>query len=118
MDSVLFYASLVLGVPLTLLGAIVCARWYFFWRRNFDGSLITYGPFERVRHPFYAGFLAFTVGLALVLPAADTFALAVISVMSIFYYMPKEEQEILKTRERAYREYMERVPWRLIPGVY
>ena len=118
MDSVPFYASLVLGVPLTLLGAIVCARWYFFWRRNFDGSLITYGPFERVRHPFYAGFLAFTVGLALVMPAADTTALAIISVMSIFYYMPKEEQEILKTRERAYREYMERVPWRLIPGVY
>ncbi len=118
MDSVLFYASLVLGVPLTLLGAIVCARWYFFWRRNFDGSLITYGPFERVRHPFYAGFLAFTVGLALVMPAADTTALAIISVMSIFYYMPKEEQEILNTRERAYREYMERVPWRLIPGVY
>ncbi len=103
---------------MTLVGAVVCARWYFFWRRNFDGSLITYGPFERVRHPFYSGFLAFTAGIALVMPATDTIALAAISIMSILYYMPREEKEFLKTQERAYREYMERVPWRLVRGVY
>jgi protein-S-isoprenylcysteine O-methyltransferase Ste14 len=118
MDILLSYAVLVLGAPLTLIGAVVCIHWYFFWRRNFDGGIITYGPFARVRHPFYAGFLAFTIGLALILPAPDTIGLAIISVLSISYYMPREEKELLRQQERAYREYMERVPWRLIPRVY
>ena len=118
MYSLLFYAALVLGVPLTLVGAVVCVQWYFFWRRNFDGGLITYGPFARVRHPFYSGFLAFTIGLALILPAPDTIGLAIISVVTISFYMPREEKELLQQQERAYREYMERVPWRLIPRVY
>ena len=118
MASAFSYASLVLGVPLSLIGAVVCARWYFFWRRNYDGGLITYGPFAWVRHPFYSGFLAFTIGLAMLLPATDTIALAVISVASIFYYMPREEEELLRLDKRAYSEYMERVPWKLVPMVY
>jgi len=103
---------------LTLIGAVVCIRWVLFWRRNFEGSLITHGPFARVRHPFYSGFLAFTIGMAFLMPAIDTVSLAIVSVLSICYYMPREEQEFLKSQEKAYREYMDRVPWRLIPGVY
>jgi len=118
LDSLLSYGLLVLGFPLTLIGAVVCFRWYFFWRKNYQGGLITYGPFARVRHPFYAGFLAFTIGIALTMPAPDTLGLAIISVMTIFYYLPREENELLQQQERAYREYMEQVPWKLIPGVY
>jgi protein-S-isoprenylcysteine O-methyltransferase Ste14 len=118
MESLLSYALLVLGTPLTLVGAVICFRWYLFWRRNYTGGLITFGPFAQVRHPFYSGFLAFTIGLALTMPATDTLALAIISIMSISYYMPREEQELLRIQERVYREYMERVPWRLIPRVY
>ena len=118
MASVLAGAALVLGVPLALVGAIVCVRWQLFWRRNYDGSVITYGPFSWVRHPFYSGFLALTIGLALSLPAPDTIALSIISVVSIFYYMPKEEAEQLQRHKREYEEYMEQVPWKLIPRVY
>jgi len=118
LTSAFSYASLVLGVPLSLIGAVVSIRWYIFWRRNYDGGLITHGPFAWVRHPFYSGFLAFTIGLALWLPAVDTIALAVISVASIFYYMPREEEELLRLDKRAYSEYMERVPWKLVPMVY
>ena len=118
MTSVLTYAALILGVPLALVGVIVCVRWQLFWRRNYDGRLITYGPFSWVRHPFYSGFLAFTIGLALSMPASDTIALSIISAVSIFYYMPKEEAEQLKRHKREYEEYMEQVPWKLIPRVF
>ena len=118
MASFLTYAALILGVPLALVGVIVCIRWQLFWRRNYDGRLITCGPFSWVRHPFYSGFLAFTIGLALSLPAADTIALAIISIISILYYMPKEEAEQLRLHRREYEEYKEQVPWKLIPRVY
>ena len=118
MASFLTYATLILGVPFALVGAIVCVRWQLFWRRNYDGRLITYGPFSWVRHPFYSGFLSLTIGLALSMPAADTIALAIISIICIFYYMPKEEAEQLQLHKREYEEYKERVPWKLIPRVY
>ncbi len=118
MASILTYAALVLGIPLALGGAIVCVRWQFFWRRNYDGRVITHGPFSWVRHPFYSGFLALTIGLALSLPAPDTIALSIISGVVIFYYIPKEEAEQLQLHKREYEEYKEQVPWKLIPKVY
>jgi protein-S-isoprenylcysteine O-methyltransferase Ste14 len=118
LSTLLSYAFLVLGVPLTLVGAIVCVRWQIFWRRNYDGGLITHGPFIWVRHPFYSGFLVLTLGLALLLPAPDTLALFIVSVVTIFYYIPKEEKELLQRHRREYEEYMERVPWKLIPRVF
>jgi protein-S-isoprenylcysteine O-methyltransferase Ste14 len=116
--SFLNYAALIIGIPLALVGAIVCIRWQLFWRRNYDGRVITHGPFSWVRHPFYSGFLAFTIGLALSIPASDTIALMIISIFSIFYYMPKEEAEQLQRHKREYEEYKAQVPWKLIPRVY
>ena len=118
MASLLTYAALILGIPLALVGAIVCIRWQLFWRRNYDGRLITHGPFSWVRHPFYSGFLALTLGLALSLPASDTLALSFISIVTIFYYMPKEEAEQMKLHNREYEKYKEQVPWKLIPRVF
>jgi len=114
--SLLTYAALILGIPLALVGAIVCIRWQLF--RNYDGRLITHGPFSWVRHPFYSGFLALTLGLALSLPASDTLALSIISIVTIFYYMPKEEAEQMKLHKREYEEYKVQVPWKLIPRVF
>ena len=118
MASFLTIVSLIIGVPLALVGAVVCIRWQLFWRRTYDGRVITHGPFAWVRHPFYSGFLAFTIGLALSMPASDTIALMIISIFSIFYYMPKEEAEQLQRHRREYAEYKEQVPWKLIPRVF
>jgi protein-S-isoprenylcysteine O-methyltransferase Ste14 len=52
------------------------------------------------------------------LPAPDTLALFIVSVVTIFYYIPKEEKELLQRHRQEYEEYMERVPWKLIPRVF
>jgi protein-S-isoprenylcysteine O-methyltransferase Ste14 len=36
----------------------------------------------------------------------------------VFVYVRKEEEFLVKEYGKAYREYMERVPWKLIPRVY
>ena len=117
MSSIISYAQVIVGVPFTIVGFVICIRWYLFWRNNYDGSLITHGPFTWVRHPFYSGFLVLTLGLAIWLPAPDTIALLVISIVTIIIYIPREEAELLERHKQEYEEYMKRVPWKLIPRV-
>jgi len=110
--------ALGLGAVLTIAGVYVCVSWYLFWNHNFRGQLITDGPYARVRHPFYAGFLALAFGVAMVYPILETLMLVFFSIAVIYVYVGKEEEYLLQRYGREYRKYMARVRWRLIPGVY
>jgi protein-S-isoprenylcysteine O-methyltransferase Ste14 len=110
--------STAAGLALTLLGAYVCLRWYSFWKGNYRGGLLTHGPYERVRHPFYSGFLSFALGLVLLFPILETMMLATFSLAGIFVFIPREEEFLVGQFGRDYRQYMEKVRWRLIPGIY
>jgi protein-S-isoprenylcysteine O-methyltransferase Ste14 len=109
---------MAVGAFLFGLGAYVCFSWWRFWKRNYGGELLTNGPYVRVRHPFYAGFLALVVGLAVLIPMLETVMLAVFSVAVIIVYVGREEEWLVSHYGRAYREYMKKVPWRLVPRVY
>jgi protein-S-isoprenylcysteine O-methyltransferase Ste14 len=106
------------GGSLTFVGASLCLRWYTFWRRNYRGSLLTNGPYSWVRHPFYSGFLALTLGLAILIPIVETVMLSVFSIAVILFYIKREEEFLLERYGKTYRDYMRRVPWKLIPRVY
>jgi protein-S-isoprenylcysteine O-methyltransferase Ste14 len=116
--SPFFYASLLIGGALIVVGSYACVTWYIFWNREYTGQLLTDGPYSRVRHPFYSGFLALTAGLAIALPIMETVALALLSVAVIVFYIQKEEEFLIQRYGKAYREYMRRVPWKMIPRVY
>jgi protein-S-isoprenylcysteine O-methyltransferase Ste14 len=118
MPSPLLYVTMPVGGVLALVGAYVCVKWYTYWKRSYKGKLLTDGLFSRVRHPLYSGFLALVYGVLLMAPMRDTIMLAGISTSVVYVYVRKEEEFLLKRYGRAYREYMERVPWRLIPRVY
>ncbi|MGD2200402.1 MAG: isoprenylcysteine carboxylmethyltransferase family protein [Candidatus Bathyarchaeota archaeon] len=118
MQSPLTLLRTVAGGSLALMGFTVCIRWYLFWRTNFEGDLITHGPYARVRHPFYSGFLGFAVGSALFSPFFETIMLAVFTVAGILYYIPREEAYLLKQYGREYKQYMREVPWRILPRVF
>ena len=118
MFSPLIFASLVVGGILTISGAFICIKWYAFWRRNYREELLTDGPYSRVRHPFYAGFIALAIGLAVLIPLMETFMLATFSIACILFYIRREEEFLLDRYGKAYRDYMQHVRWRLIPKVY
>lgn len=113
-----FYLSLAFGGPLTCLGFYLCLRWWAFWKRNYKGELLTRGPYAGVRHPLYSAFLLLAVGLAVLFPILETVMLAVISVAVILFYVEREEGALMARYGKAYREYMRKVPWKLVPRIY
>ena len=106
------------GGLLSITGATVCVYWYVFWSRNYEGELITYGPYAYVRHPFYSGFLSLAVGLAVALPIYETRLLLVFTLAVIVVYVPKEEESLAQQYKKEYLDYMEKVRHRLIPWIY
>lgn len=118
MFSPYLLASLTVGGLLTGMGAFLCLRWWVFWNRNYRGQLLTHGPYACVRHPFYSAFLILVIGLVVLFPIYETVMLAGISVVVIIFYVGREEESLLARYGKAYREYMRRVPWRLVPRIY
>jgi protein-S-isoprenylcysteine O-methyltransferase Ste14 len=118
MASPLLYISLGLGGILTGAGGFICVNWYLFWKRSYRGQLITDGPYSWVRHPLYAGFLVLASGLAILVPIVETLMFAAFSFAVTLMYVRKEEEFLLKRYGKAYRDYMRRVPWKVIPRVY
>jgi protein-S-isoprenylcysteine O-methyltransferase len=79
-------------------------------------ELVEHGPFRIVRHPTYAGMLAFLVGWSLV---AGVVALLVTCVLAALWVGKlRVEERRLHARFPAYADYTTRIRWRLVPGVY
>jgi protein-S-isoprenylcysteine O-methyltransferase Ste14 len=106
------------GVGIALAGTIICIYWYVYWKSNFQGKLLTDGPYVYVRHPLYSGFLLLTAGLAIALPVYETRFLLIITIAVLIVYIPKEEESLLRHYKQKYKDYIEHVPYRLIPFIY
>jgi protein-S-isoprenylcysteine O-methyltransferase Ste14 len=83
--------------------------------RQVDGLQIT-GPYRFVRHPLYLGWMIATFGAAHM--TGDRFAFALISAVYLVAAIPLEERSLRAVFGDAYRQYAERVRWRVIPYVY
>lgn len=110
--------GLVLGGFLTVFGAAICLYWYVYWERNFQGELLTEGPYAVVRHPFYAGFIMLALGLTIVFPIYETRLLAVLTLAVMVTFVPREEEQLINQYKDEYRRYMKKVKWKLIPYLY
>jgi protein-S-isoprenylcysteine O-methyltransferase Ste14 len=110
--------SLVIGGLLSTAGGTICVYWYIYWERNFQGELLTEGPYAYVRHPYYSGFILLAIGLALALPIFETRLLAVMTLAVISVYVPREEEQLLIQYKKKYRKYMKKVKYKLLPGIY
>ena len=74
------------------------------------------GAYRFMRHPMYAGYLAVHIGvLALMFSPYNLLVYAIGWTAQILRLLAEER---LLSEDPAYREYMSKVRWRLIPGVF
>jgi protein-S-isoprenylcysteine O-methyltransferase Ste14 len=114
----LFAPTTLIGAAITLLGIYYIVFWWSYWRVNYKGKLLTGGPYGIVRHPYYFGFLMLATGLVIIVPQVETAGLAFISWAIIISQIKTEEEALIKQYGNKYKEYRERVRYKLIPGVY
>jgi protein-S-isoprenylcysteine O-methyltransferase Ste14 len=77
-------------------------------------GIVTKGPFRIVRHPVYAGWFLLAIGYFLAYPSWIN--VLIVSVASPFMLWRILLEEQLLFDDPEYREYVERVRFRLIPG--
>ena len=89
---------------------VLASAWKVLYAAQRERRLATTGPYARVRHPQYAGFVMIMLGFLLQWPTLVT---AVMFPILVFMYMrlaQREEQEALAGFGDAYRHYMAEVP--------
>lgn len=76
----------------------------------------TTGPYGLVRHPIYLGWflIVFCVGTM----TMTRFVFAVVSCVYILLAIPFEERSLRQSTGGAYDRYMQKVPRKLVPGLY
>ncbi|HKD16982.1 MAG TPA: isoprenylcysteine carboxylmethyltransferase family protein [Thermoanaerobaculia bacterium] len=80
-------------------------------------TVVSTGPYARVRHPLYAGFVVFVVGAALLLGSWWGVAGAFVLIVLVAVRAVGEER-MLRERLPGYAEYMREVRYRFVPGIW
>jgi protein-S-isoprenylcysteine O-methyltransferase Ste14 len=120
------YWRFVLGIVLLVLGTLGLI-WAMRTNRFFssiiriqterDHHVITEGPYRFVRHPGYFFWSLRTIGLPLVFASNWAFIVAGLFIV-LFVVRTMLEDRVLKEELAGYREYAQRVRWRLMPCVW
>ena len=76
------------------------------------------GPFAYVRHPMYAALIPMYVGMCLALKSAFPLVHGLLLFVTIYPKFAMEEDALNAKLGDKYRDYMRRVPARIIPGLY
>lgn len=128
-----FAWSLLFPIWMNLLGFVLTTFGYAFatWaliENRFFSSLVRIqkdrehevcdsGPYRIVRHPGYAGSILALPGIVLALGSVWTLIPVVIAII-IAVIRTELEDRTLQEELKGYKEYVQRVQYRLIPGIY
>ena len=82
-----------------------------------DHELITSGPYKYVRHPLYTGAIIFLVCIPLALGSLISFVISLLFPILLVYRI-RIEEKMLIDHLPGYKDYKNRVKYRLIPKVY
>lgn len=82
-----------------------------------DQQVIQTGPYAAVRHPMYTGLLLMQLCTPLALGSYWALIFAVLFIPVIIFRIKKEEEVMLRELP-AYRDYLYKTPYRLIPAIW
>ena len=79
---------------------------------------MTEGIFQYIRHPHYTSLLIVGFGLALFFCSLAALLIAIIAIPIMIWSIIDEEKLLIKQYGKEYKEYMKKVPWRMIPKIF
>jgi len=100
-----------------LIGAgflLLSASWRVLYQAQRTGALADSGPYARIRHPQYVGFVLIMLGFLVQWPTILTVAMFPLLLVMYWRLALREEREVEATFGEAYRRYAGRVP-RFVP---
>lgn len=89
---------------------LISVSWHVLWKAQKEGKMAVSGPYARVRHPQYLGFILVMLGFLFQWPTLLTLAMFPVLV---WMYMRLARTEEAETRERfpvEFEEYRSKVP--------
>ncbi|HEX7747021.1 MAG TPA: isoprenylcysteine carboxylmethyltransferase family protein [Micromonosporaceae bacterium] len=89
---------------------LIAAAWRVLHDAARTGTLATTGPYARVRHPQYDGFLLITIGFLLQWPTIPTLVMFPILVLVYTRLARAEEREVAARFGDAWHDYATRTP--------
>jgi len=112
---------IVPGVLLVALGTLFQLWAKLTLRRSFgiapaNRGVKVSGPYTVMRHPMYAGYLTTHIGMFMLYPSLLNLTIYVIGWWAQVLRLLAEER--LLSEDEAYREFRQKVRYRLIPGVF
>jgi protein-S-isoprenylcysteine O-methyltransferase Ste14 len=112
-EAVTIFISAV-GLMIVIIGKVSLGRSFGLTPAN--RGIVCTGLYRFVRHPIYLGYLISHVGFLLANPL--TWNLFVLVAADIALVMRARVEEETLAHDRAYRGYMQRVRFRLLPGLF
>ena len=102
------------GLMIVVLGKISLGRSFGLTPAN--RGVVCSGVYRFVRHPIYLGYLVTHVGFVIAYPAGWNLAVLLAADVALMLRAICEERTL--ALDPAYRAYMDRVRWRIVPGVF
>lgn len=81
-------------------------------------SVVTTGPFAKIRHPMYLSSMLIDGGLVMAWGIGWMFLPFLLFLGWMGFIIIQEEKYLLQSMGAQYEEYMRRVPWRLVPRIF
>lgn len=110
-----------IAIAMELAGVVLSQVARIYMGRSFgilpgNRGIVTKGPFRFARHPIYVGWFLLTMGYFLAYPSWINFLIVSAASPFMIWRIFLEEQLLLEDSE--YREYAQRVRFRLMPGFF
>jgi protein-S-isoprenylcysteine O-methyltransferase Ste14 len=107
-------AITAIGLMIVLMGKISLGRSFGLTPAN--RGIVCSGLYRFVRHPIYLGYLITHIGFVIANPADWNLLILLIADVALMLRARREEWTL--SADEAYRNYMQRVRWRVLPYVF